>query len=72
MEVINVQKLSSNAKIPAKGTSGAAGFDLYAAQSKVIPPRGWERVFLDIKVNILKKLLLIARLIRPKQLCQLL
>ena len=54
MKVINCQKLSSNAKIPVRATSGAAGFDLFAAQSKTIPPGGRECVFLDIKVNIIK------------------
>ena len=54
MTLINVQKLSSNAKIPARATAGAAGFDLFAAQSKAIPARGRECVLLDIKVNIQK------------------
>ena len=54
MAKINVKKLSSNAQIPVRGTSGAAGFDLFAAQSKTIPARGRDRIFLDIEVRMLK------------------
>ena len=53
MMQINVQKLSENAKIPERATSGSAGYDLFAAQSKVIPARGRDCILTDIKVSVL-------------------
>ena len=54
MSKINVKKLTSNAQVPERATSGAAGFDLFAAQSKTIPARGRDCIPLDIQVGVLK------------------
>jgi len=37
-------KLSENGKLPTKADSGAVGYDLYAAESVVIPARKWKLV----------------------------
>ena len=34
--LINIKKLSDNATLPSKGTSSAAGYDLYAAEDSVV------------------------------------
>ena len=53
MAQINVKKLSASARLPEKATSGAAGFDLFAAQSKSIPARGRDCILLDIQASLL-------------------
>ena len=35
-----MKRLNVNAKLPVKGTSGAAGYDLSAAQAAVVPTHG--------------------------------
>ena len=37
-------KLSENGKLPTKADSGSVGYDLYAAESVVIPARKWKLV----------------------------
>ena len=51
MMQINVQKLSENAKIPERATSGSAGYDLFAAEAMVIPVRGRACILTDIKAS---------------------
>lgn len=36
--VVKIKKLSPNAKIPTKGTKGAAGYDLYCTEQTCIEP----------------------------------
>ena len=38
--VVYVKRMTVNAKLPEKGTSGSAGYDLAAAQSAVVPAHG--------------------------------
>ena len=35
--IVKVKRMNANARLPSKGTEGAAGYDLAAAQSAVIP-----------------------------------
>ena len=35
--VFRVRKMNANTKLPTRGTSGSAGYDLAAAQSAVVP-----------------------------------
>lgn len=35
-----IKKLNSNAKLPQKGSSKAAGYDLFSAEDGVVPARG--------------------------------
>ena len=39
-EILRVKRMSSNAKLPVRGTEGAAGYDLSAAQPAVVPAYG--------------------------------
>ena len=39
-EVVKVQRVNVNAKLPMRGTEGAAGYDLAAAQAAVVPAHG--------------------------------
>ena len=47
-----VKKLSLQAKIPTRGSSLAAGYDLSAAHDYDIPPRGKTLVMTDLAVQI--------------------
>lgn len=47
-----IKLLTSDAKLPTKGSSGAAGYDLYAAKNMVIGPRERGLVPIDISVGI--------------------
>ena len=38
--IVKVNKLSNNAKLPVRGPTGAAGYDLAAAQTAVVPAHG--------------------------------
>ena len=38
--IVKVRKLCNNAKLPVRGSIGAAGYDLAAAQTAVIPAHG--------------------------------
>ena len=54
MDSIKVKKMSPNAKIPKRGTPGAAGHDLFAAQSMTIPAGRHKCVLTDIQVTYLR------------------
>ena len=54
MKDIKVQKESSKASIPQKMTSGAAGFDLQALESKLIQPQTMVSVRMGIAIEIPK------------------
>ena len=47
-----VKKLSSNAQLPTRATSGSAGYDLYAAESYVVPSNGRQLVRTDIALLV--------------------
>jgi len=49
---ILVKKMHKNAKIPTKGTSGAAGHDLYAIEDKTIPAKGQQVVKIGISLRL--------------------
>ena len=49
---ILIKTLSPNATIPSKGSPGAAGYDLYAAQDCVIPSHGLFLVPTDLSIAI--------------------
>ncbi|GBL95727.1 Deoxyuridine 5'-triphosphate nucleotidohydrolase [Araneus ventricosus] len=51
-QVLRIAKLSSNAKIPTKGSKLAAGYDLYSAYDYVVPPKGKVLAMTDIQVQI--------------------
>ena len=38
--IVKVKRLNVNAKLPIRGTSGSAGYDLAAAQAAVVPAHG--------------------------------
>ena len=38
--IVKVNKVCKNAKLPIRGTVGAAGYDLATAQTIVVPARG--------------------------------
>ena len=40
MGIVKVKRLCNNAILPVRGSTGAAGYDLVAAQSAVVPERG--------------------------------
>ena len=39
-DVVKVKKLCNNGKLPVTGSTGAAGYDLAAAQTAVVPANG--------------------------------
>ena len=39
-DVVTIKRVNVNAKLPVQGTSGAAGYDLSAAQAVVVPTHG--------------------------------
>ena len=51
MASIKVRTVSDKGRIPTRGTSKAAGIDLYAAESVIIPPRDRAHVLTDINVK---------------------
>ncbi|XP_013789722.1 deoxyuridine 5'-triphosphate nucleotidohydrolase, mitochondrial-like [Limulus polyphemus] len=50
--VLKFSKLSSNAQAPTKGSTHAAGYDLYSAYEYVIPPAGKAVVMTDIQIAV--------------------
>ena len=38
--IVKVKRMNVNAKLPSRGTEGAAGYDLAASQSVVVPAHG--------------------------------
>ena len=49
---ILVKKMHEDAKIPTKGTRGAAGPDLYAIEDKTIPAKGQQVVKTGISLKL--------------------
>ena len=49
---VRVARLSARAKLPYKGSAEAAGWDLYAAEEKLIPRGGRAVINTDLKVQI--------------------
>ena len=39
-EIVKIKRVNVNAKLPVRGTDGAAGYDLAAAQAAVVPAHG--------------------------------
>ena len=52
MDLLQVAKLSENAIIPTRGSSSAAGYDLYSAEDTTIPARGKGLVKTDIQIKV--------------------
>jgi dUTP pyrophosphatase len=52
MSTLNVKLLLPEATVPTKGTPGAAGWDLYAAEDLVIPAGTWSSVETGIAVSM--------------------
>ena len=50
LEPLQVQLLSDNAKIPAKATEGAAGYDIYSAEEQTIAPHSRKLINTDIAI----------------------
>jgi dUTP pyrophosphatase len=48
--MLKIQKLVPHAKIPTRGSPGAAGLDLYASEDTIIPAHGKGIVFTGIAV----------------------
>lgn len=51
-EVLRFVKLTENAYTPTKGTSDAAGFDLYSAYDYEVPARGKALAMTDIQIAV--------------------
>jgi dUTP pyrophosphatase len=49
---LQVQRLSQNAKLPVRGTAGAAGYDLASAIKTIVPKRGKQLVPTDLAVRV--------------------
>lgn len=49
---LKVKKLSEHAQLPVRSSTGAAGYDLFAAHSCVVPSKGKELVKTDIAVRV--------------------
>jgi dUTP pyrophosphatase len=52
MQALRVKRHSEFAKVPERGTSKAAGYDLYSAYEYTIKPHGKELVQTDISIGI--------------------
>lgn len=52
LEPLKAKKLSSNAKLPTRGTKDSAGYDLYSAENVVIERMGQKLIKTDISVEI--------------------
>ena len=50
--IVKVKKLSNNAKLPVRGTTGAAGYDLAAAQTPVVPAHGKVLVKIGLSMSM--------------------
>lgn len=53
-EILRVVRLTDHAKLPTRGSSGAAGFDLYSAYDYLVPSRGKVLVKTDLQLEIPK------------------
>ena len=49
---VKVKLLTQNAKTPSKATSGAAGFDLYAAEAVTVPSRERRLIKTNVAMEI--------------------
>lgn len=49
---VKVKKLHPNAKLPERGSQEAAGLDLFAAESVLIPPRGQATIQTGIAIAL--------------------
>ncbi|MCP4055026.1 MAG: dUTP diphosphatase [Mesoflavibacter sp.] len=49
---LRIKLLSKNAKVPTKGTEGSAGYDLYAAETKIVHPGKRVTISLDIALEM--------------------
>ncbi len=49
---VRVECLSKNATIPVKATDGSVGFDLYAANDRVVPSCASELISTDLSMMI--------------------
>ncbi|EPQ66122.1 Bgt-1632 [Blumeria graminis f. sp. tritici] len=47
-----IKKLSDHARLPTRGSSGAAGYDMYAAHATSVPARGKVLVATDLAVAV--------------------
>jgi dUTP pyrophosphatase len=47
-----VQRLSDDARLPRRGSTHAAGYDLASAEDTVVPPRGKARVRTDLCIAV--------------------
>ncbi|GIX89226.1 hypothetical protein CEXT_760781, partial [Caerostris extrusa] len=50
--MLRVAKLTSNAKIPTKGSKLAAGYDLYSAYDYTVPSQGKVLAMTDIQIQV--------------------
>ena len=48
---LEVKLLSDTAKLPTKGSNKAAGWDLYSAEEKIIPPNEKALISIDISIS---------------------
>jgi dUTP pyrophosphatase len=51
-QVLKIYKRSENATTPTKGSSLAAGYDLYSSEKSLVPARGQAMVATDISVIV--------------------
>jgi len=49
---LQIKKLSQNAMVPTRGSAFAAGYDLYASESSIVPRRGKAMVSTGIAIAI--------------------
>jgi dUTP pyrophosphatase len=50
-EYLCVQKMSEEATVPSRGSTGAAGYDLFAAEPGIVPARGQLLVHTKLKIS---------------------
>lgn len=50
--MLKIQLISDNATLPTKGSEGAAGFDIYSCESKVVPSKGKCLINTDLKIQV--------------------
>jgi dUTP pyrophosphatase len=49
---LKVKKLNHNARLPVRGSARAAGYDLFAAATKIIPRKGKEVVTTNLAIAV--------------------
>jgi dUTP pyrophosphatase len=50
--VLQVKKLSETAMLPARATTGSAGYDLFASKAGSVPARGKALIATDISIAV--------------------